>query len=166
MYNRLLVHIPQFSWFTFVPFYGWVMYHCIYVPSFFIHSSVDGYLRCVHVLAIINSDAMNTGVHVSWIAVYSGHMPSSGIAGSYDALGLPRWLNGEESTCQCRRRRRCRSDPWVRKIPWRRKQQPTPVFLPGESHGPRSLAGCSPGVRKESYMTEQLSTHKENWSGG
>ena len=35
-------------------------------------------------------------------------------------------------------------DPWVRKILWRRKQQPTPVFLPGESHGQRSLAGCSP----------------------
>ena len=35
-------------------------------------------------------------------------------------------------------------DPWVRKIPWRRVRQPTPVSLPGESHGQRSLAGCSP----------------------
>ena len=42
---------------------------------------------------------------------------------------------------QCRRRRRCGFDPWVRKIPWRRKWQPTPVFLPGESHGQRSLVG-------------------------
>jgi len=33
---------------------------------------------------------------------------------------------------------------WIRKIPWRRAWQPTPVFLPGESHGQRSLAGCSP----------------------
>ena len=39
-------------------------------------------------------------------------------------------------------------DPWVRKILWRRKWQPTPVFLPGESHGLRSLAGYSPGVAK------------------
>jgi len=35
-------------------------------------------------------------------------------------------------------------DPWVGKIPWRKKWQPTPVFLPGESHGQRSLVGCSP----------------------
>ena len=39
--------------------------------------------------------------------------------------------------------RRHRFNPWVRKIPWRRKQQPTPVFLPGKSHGQRSLAGYS-----------------------
>ena len=47
-------------------------------------------------------------------------------------------------------------DPWVRKIPWRRKWQPTTVFLPGKSHGPRSLAGYSPGGHKESDMPEQL----------
>jgi len=45
---------------------------------------------------------------------------------------------------QCRRHcKRRRFDPWVRKIPWRRAWQHTPVFLPGESHGQRSLAGCS-----------------------
>ena len=44
-------------------------------------------------------------------------------------------------SCQCRG---CRFDPWVRKIPWRRKWQPTPVFLPGQFHGQRSLVGCSP----------------------
>ena len=41
---------------------------------------------------------------------------------------LPRWLSGKESASQCRS---CRLDPWVRKMPWRRKWQPTPVFLPG-----------------------------------
>ena len=55
-------------------------------------------------------------------------------------LGLPWWLSGKEHTCQCRR---FRFDPWVRKIPWRRKGKPTPVFLPGKSHGERCLAGCS-----------------------
>ena len=55
--------------------------------------------------------------------------------------GLPRWRSGKESACPCRRHR---FDPWVEKIPWRRKQQPTPVFLPGKSHGQRSLAGYSP----------------------
>ena len=43
--------------------------------------------------------------------------------------------------------------PWVGKIPWRRKRQPTPVFLSGKSHGQRSLAGCSPGDHKESDLT-------------
>ena len=45
---------------------------------------------------------------------------------------------------QRRRRRSCRINPWVGKIPWRRAQQPTPLFLPAESHGQRSLAGHSP----------------------
>ena len=56
-------------------------------------------------------------------------------------LGIPGWLSSKESTCQCRR---CRFDPWVRKIPWRRKLQPTPVFLPEKPHGQRSLTGYSP----------------------
>ena len=52
-------------------------------------------------------------------------------------------------------------DPWVGKIPWSRKWQPTPVFLPGKFHGQRSLVGCSPWGCKESYTTERLSTHTE-----
>ena len=47
-------------------------------------------------------------------------------------------------------------NPWVGKIPWRREWPPTPVFLPGKSHGQRSLAGYSPWGRKESDMTERL----------
>ena len=49
------------------------------------------------------------------------------------------------------------STPWVGKIPWRRKWLPTPIFLPGEFYGPRSLVGCSPWGHKESDMTEHLS---------
>ena len=49
-------------------------------------------------------------------------------------------------------------DLWVRKIPWRRKWQPTPVFLPGKPHGQRSLASYSPWGGKESDTTEALST--------
>ena len=52
--------------------------------NFFIHLSVDGHLGCFHVLAIVNSAAMNNGIHVSLsILVSSGYMPTSGIAGSY-----------------------------------------------------------------------------------
>ena len=55
-------------------------------------------------------------------------------------VALPWWLSSKESACQGRRRR---FDPWVRKIPWRRKWLPTLVFLPGKSYGQRSLAGYS-----------------------
>ena len=68
------------------------------------------------------------------------------------------WLSGKESTFQCRRRKRCGSDPWVRKSPWRRKWQPTPVFLPGKSQGQRNLVGYSPWGSKRvghDLMTEK-----------
>ena len=59
------------------------------------------------------------------------------------------WLNkgfldafsGKESACQGRTNKRCRFHPWVKKIPWKTKRQPTPVLLPGESHGQSCLAG-------------------------
>ena len=59
---------------------------------------------------------------------------------------LPRWLSGKESACQCRRRG---FNPWLGKIPQRRKWQPTPVFLSGEFHGKRNLSGLqSMGLQK------------------
>ena len=72
-------------------------------------------------------------------------------------MGFPGGPSGKELTCQCRRCKRHRFSPWVRKIPWRRAQQPTPVFLPGESHGQGSLV-YSPGGHRELNMTERLST--------
>ena len=61
---------------------------------------------------------------------------------------IPKWCCDKESARQCRRSRRLGFGPWVRKIPWRRKWQPTPVVLPGKSRGQRSLAGCSPGSQR------------------
>ena len=62
---------------------------------------------------------------------------------------FPWWVSGKELTCQCNRHG---FDPWVRKIPWRRKWQPTPVFFPGKFHGQRSLAGYSPwGLKRIRY---------------
>ena len=73
---------------------------------------------------------------------------------------LPRWHSGKESACQCRRRRWHSFDPWVGKIPRRKKWHPTLVFLPGQSHVQRSLVGYSPWGCKESDTTECLShTH-------
>ena len=57
----------------------------------------------------------------------------------------------KESAPQCRR---CRFDPYIWKIPWRRKWQPTAVFLPGKSHGQRNLVGYSPWGHKELDMAE------------
>ena len=52
---------------------------------------------------------------------------------------MTEWLK-KKTHLQCRRCRRCRLDPWIGKVPWRRDWQPTPVFLPGKSHGQRRLA--------------------------
>ena len=59
----------------------------------------------------------------------------------------------------------CRFDPWVRKIPWSRKWQPTPVFLHEKPHGQRSLAGYSPSSHKESDMAEHTHTHAQRKKG-
>ena len=59
-------------------------------------------------------------------------------------MGFPGGTSGKESTCQCRRHKRCEFNLWVRRIPWRRAWQPTPVFLPGKPHEQRSLMGYSP----------------------
>ena len=71
-------------------------------------------------------------------------------------FGLPWWLSWWRIHLPCMRPR---FDPWVGKIPWRRARQPTPVSFPGESHGQRSLASCSPWGHKGSETTERLSTY-------
>ena len=75
----------SFLWLSNIPFKN--MYH-----NFFIHSYVSEYLGCFHVLAIVNSAAMNNGIHVSFsILVSSGYMPRSGIVGSYCSF-IPSFL--------------------------------------------------------------------------
>ena len=61
---------------------------------------------------------------------------------------FPDGTSSKDSARQCGNHRRYRFHPWVRKIPWRWKWQPAPVFLPGKSHEQRSLVGCSPRVTK------------------
>ena len=66
-------------------------------------------------------------------------------------------LIGKESAYQCRRHQTLEFNSWVRKIPWRRACQPTPVFMPGESHGQRGLLGYGPWGHNMSDKTERLS---------
>ena len=75
------------------------------------------------------------GVYRKWLFLHA-----------YIFIGLSKWLSGKGSACQCRTRG---FDPWVRNIPWRKKWQPTQVFLPWKSHGQKSLVGYSPwGCKK------------------
>ena len=69
---------------------------------------------------------------------------------------FPGGASGKESACQCRRCKRLGFNPWVRKVLWRRKWQPTPVFLTEKLHGQMSLVGS--WGRKELDTAEQLST--------
>jgi len=61
---------------------------------------------------------------------------------------FPGGSSGKESTCQCRRHNRHGFNPWVRKIPWRREQQPIPIFLPGGSQEQRGLEATVHRVAK------------------
>ena len=94
------------------------------------------------------------------------------ISGERGGLELGIWepstnefTGGSDSKSICLQCGRPGFNPWVRKITWWRKWQPTPVFLPGKSHGWRNLVGYSPWGHKESDMTEwaSLSSTNEWW---
>ena len=106
---------------------------------------VSGLSDCLR-LYTWNNIQQRTGAH---------QMPAMITKTSYGQIKnlfeLPRWLSGEEPTCQCRT---LGFNPWMRKIPWRRKRQPTPIFLHEKSHGHRRLAGYSPWGCKELDTTD------------
>ena len=96
------------------------------------HVVVSWWLYVQHeVLSSISSQ------HDVWKTAALGRKYESKIE-MHEVRGM--WLSGRESACQCRKHR---FHPWVRKIPWRRKWQPTPVFLLGKCHGHGSLAGLT-----------------------
>ena len=81
-----------YKWYYFVPFNVWVVFHCVYYHFFSIYLYVDGHLGCIHVLTIVNSAAMNIGVHVYfWIIVVSGYMPRSGLLDHMVVLYVVLW---------------------------------------------------------------------------
>ena len=129
-------------------------------------SSVHGILqaRILEWVAIpFSRDLPNPGVkpgllHYRRILDHLNHLGSHGLvftrAFPFLSSGFPGGAGGKAPAHQCRR---CESHgfyPWIREIPWRRAWQSAPVFLPGESHGQKSLAGYSPWGGTESDMTE------------
>ena len=85
--NNILICPHHWKWQDFIPFNKWVIFHCIYISHIFISQpSVNGHLGCFHVLNILNSEAMNIEVPVSFgisIFIYSRYIPRNGIAGAY-----------------------------------------------------------------------------------
>ena len=116
--------------------------------------AVHGVAKCQTWL----SDWTTTHLNITMFSQYNGNVNINceNKEQASSVPRLPRWLSGKKSACQCRS---YRFDPWVRNIPWRRKWQSTPVFLPGKSHGQSSIAGCSPWCCKESDTTEQLNNN-------
>ena len=108
-------------------------------------------------------DLTDPGIKLLSPALALNHLGSLGIdlINLLTTKGASQGHSGKVSACQCRRHKhKWRGfHPWVGKIPWSRQWQPTPVLLPGESHGQGSLAGYSPWGHKESDTTEWLSIH-------
>ena len=92
-----------------------------------------------------------------------GGLPSMGshrVGHYWSDLAAAGGASNKEPTCQFRRHKRHGFNPWVRKIPWRRSWQPTPIFLPGESQWQRSLAVTVHRVAKSWRQVKQLSMHE------
>ena len=77
----------------------------------------------------------------------------------YQCYGLPRGCSGKESACQCRRCTRLGFNFWVSQIPWRRKWQPTPIFLPGKFHKPGGLQSRSSQRVRHNWTQKHIHQH-------
>ena len=98
------------------------------------------------------------GTRIQWNITYLAKKKEWNNAICSNIEGLSRRLSGKESTCQCRKCRRLRFNHWLGKIPWRKRWQATPVFLPGEFHGQRSLVGTVHGVTKSQTQLRDWTT--------
>ena len=138
--------------------------HVFYLPSL-VTSNIWHFLACSYIMPIFASILT---WHSVCVCVSSYHFIRT--LGIFDKrltvpqhdliLWLPRWCSGKESTCQCRKCKRHSFDPWVGKIPWRRKWQPTLAFLPRKYHGQRSLESTVHGVeRSQTQLSHWAGTH-------
>ena len=95
--------------------------------------------------------------YLLWSNVWSSHLLTFELSPWFSGW----WLSGKESACQCPISRFC---PWVGKIPWRRKWQPTPISFSGKSHGQRSLVGYSPWGHKKLNMINNMNNSNAFWN--
>ena len=82
-----------------------------------------------------------------------------------EIMGFKGGASGKEPTCQCRRHKRHRFNPWFGKMPWRREYQPTLVFLPGEPHEQRNLEGYATVQFSRSVLSDSLQPMDCSMSG-
>ena len=111
---------------------------------------------------LYHADAMKNGRSDGFSPVHP-EVNRCALGPCYCYLGFPRGASVKEPACQWGRHKRREFSPWVGTTPWRRGWPPTLVFLPGESHGQRSLAGYSPWGCKESDATEWLTLSFGEW---
>ena len=127
---------------------------CYYLFKLIIKEKKRGSFRTQCCNSILKSN-LGFNVCTFWIYIFikqGGRLRNIFIK-KYAFQWLLRWLRQGRICPQCGI---LRFDPWVRKIPWRREWLPTPIFLPGKSHGQRDLAGYNPWDGKELDTTEQL----------
>ena len=142
------------------------VYHCFHCFSIYLPWS-DG-TGC-HDLCFLNEgSSQSRNLQQSWLKLPLGDsswttpQPEDPASLSHfcSFTCFPGGSSGKKPTCQCKRHKRHGFNPWVQKIPWRRKWQSTSVFLPGKSHGQRSLVGYSLWGRQELDSNYQLNNNK------
>ena len=140
---------------------------CCQIPDYFLSKSQRNNSSIVFTLLSLISEAWRASLAVQLVR----NLPAMQetlvwFLGWEDALDKDRLPTpvflGFPGDKVCPQFRRPGFNPWVGEIPWRKAWQPTPVLLPGESHGQRNLVGYSPWDHKESDTTEHLST-QHNW---
>ena len=138
----------------FIPFFCWIVFHCIYVLHLFIHPSTDRCLGCFHFLETWHAISI-----CCRLTMYIYGLIHTYIQFYIIVLEFKRKIHFMLSFMQSMGSLRVRHD-WATLLSlftfmhWRRKWQPTPVFLPGESQGRGSLVGCHVRGRTESDTTE------------
>ena len=148
---RLITTVPRAHVASAPELYLWtvVAWPCVYTFSFL--------TQWMHVHGDLRDGSCPKGLSHPVKETYCSHNSAASVLSLCPEIepatlsrGASRWLSGKETFCQYRRHR---FGSRVGMIPWRRKWQPTPVFLPGESQGQRSLAGYSPRGLKQFETT-------------
>ena len=135
------------------------IYTHIYSYYIYIVTKKDCFKSSVHKVLFLAPQALSSQRHQ---AIGTGSPNALPVTSSFTMIlkttsGFPSGSEGKESACQNSRHR---FSPWVGKIPWRRKRQPTPVFLREKSHGQRSLASSVHGDANKWDRTWQLNNNK------